>query len=474
MPNNKLLVVEDDVSVRSLFVDVLQASNYQVLEAGDGKQALELLAKQQVGLVLCDEKMSPMDGSTFLREVCMRLPGLPVLMISGYATVKLAVDAIHHGAVDYLVKPVGAHELIEAVKKYLPEEGPEFLPPDNASGDGDKLIAVDPRTLSLLALAQRAASTNTTVLLHGASGVGKEVLARYLHNHSSHRDGPFVAINCAAIPATMLEAVLFGYEKGAFTGALNRAPGKFESAQNGTLLLDEISEMDLDLQAKLLRVLQERELEPLGGRHTIKLNVRIIATTNRNLANEVSEGRFRQDLFYRLSVFPLEIPTLAERPADIIPLAEHILRRIAKESGKNLAQLATPAKQSLIGYHWPGNVRELENVLQRAMILSDGSQLQASHLKFDAVSVARFSTAPYSVPKESGHWPSPSQYTPCENLRSALQERESEQLLDVLRASANRTEAATSLGISERTLRYKLSRLRESGVSIPRHSRLSA
>ena len=462
MPNRRILVVEDDVSLRSLFADILRTADLEVIEAEEGGEALRVLSAEKVGLVLCDEKMSPMDGSAFLREVQRRLPGLPVLMISGYATVKLAVEAIHHGAVDYLVKPIGAAELLEAVDKYLPRDSAGGQAACGGTPNGMELVAVDPRSRELRAMADRAATTNTTVLLQGASGVGKEVVARHIHRQSERAAGPFVAINCAAIPSTMLEAVLFGYEKGAFTGALNRVVGKFESAQQGTLLLDEISEMELDLQAKLLRVLQEKEVERLGGRETIKLDVRIIATTNRNLSREVQEGGFRSDLFYRLSVFPLEIPSLAERPGDILPLTQHILRRLARDEQKQITGLAEEAERALLGYHWPGNVRELENVLQRALILADGSRLRASHLKFDGQRPADWGGAA-SLAREASQ----------ENLRAALQEKESEQLLQALRGSRCRKEAAEQLGISERTLRYKLSRLRESGVPIPRH-RMSA
>lgn len=461
MPNRKILLVEDDCSLRSLFADILRTADFEVLEAREGSMALDLLARQRVGLVLCDEKMAPMDGSTFLREVRGKIPGLPVLMISGYATIKLAVDAIHQGAVDYLVKPVMARELLAAVEKYL---APELA---DAAGDfstdafcTDTLVAVDGKTIALLTLARRAAATSTTVLLSGASGVGKEVIARFIHNHSQHRAGPFIGINCAAIPATMLEAVLFGYEKGAFTGALHAAPGKFELAQDGTLLLDEISEMNLDLQAKLLRVLQERELERLGSSQTIRLNARILATTNRDLAGEVAAGRFRQDLYYRLNVFPLLLPPLAERPADILPLAQRILARIGQESGRNLAQLSLHAQQALTSYHWPGNVRELENVLQRAVILADGSRLQGSHLKFDHT--------PQATTKPRAGLPT------TDNLRATLLEKESEQLLEALTLTASRREAASLLGISERTLRYKVSRLRGMGMRIPHSRRLMA
>jgi two-component system, response regulator FlrC len=314
----------------------------------------------------------------------------------------------------------------------------------------DGFVAADVRTLELKDLARRVAATEVTVMINGASGTGKEVLARFIHAQSARAGGPFVAINCAAIPDTLLEATLFGYEKGAFTGAQRSTPGKFEQAQGGTLLLDEISELDLGLQAKLLRVLQERELERVGGHETIELDVRVLATSNRNLREEVAAGRFREDLFYRLNVFPLTLAPLRERPRDILPLAQALLQRRAPP-GEPVPVLSPEAAERLLEQRWPGNVRELDNVMQRALVLRRGQGIQAADLCFEeprAVAVAAEAAVGLSA-----------------DLRSV----EGERILAALhRVNGSRASAAELLGISPRTLRYKLARLREAGAAIPR------
>ncbi|MDR2876846.1 MAG: sigma-54 dependent transcriptional regulator [Chromatiales bacterium] len=320
----------------------------------------------------------------------------------------------------------------------------------------DGMVSVDPRSSHLTALARRVASTDATVMITGESGVGKEVLARYIHRHSSRAQGPFIAINCAAIPDNMLEATLFGYEKGAFTGAYAAAPGKFEQAQNGTLLLDEITEMDLGLQAKLLRVLQEREVERLGARRPITLNVRVLATSNRTLLDEVAAGRFREDLFYRLNVFPLRLPALRERAADILPLARRLLARGAKSQGRDAAQLAPQAEARLLAHTWPGNVRELDNVLQRALILQPGTVITAEDLQFERCGAPMATAAMTQMQVQSGG-----------DLDAELRDRECTVLTEALRSvRGNRKAAAEVLGISERTLRYKLARMRKAGLEV--------
>ncbi len=320
---------------------------------------------------------------------------------------------------------------------------------DPAPASADGFVAEDVRTRELKELARRVAATEVTVMITGPSGTGKEVLARFIHDQSARSGGPFVAINCAAIPETLLEATLFGYEKGAFTGAQRATPGKFEQAQGGTLLLDEISEMDLGLQAKLLRVLQERELERVGSHDTIELDVRVLATSNRNLREEVAAGRFREDLFYRLNVFPLNLPPLRERPRDILPLAERLLRRRAVP-GEPPPALAPAAIDTLLAHSWPGNVRELDNVMQRALVLNRDGVIEPADLCFEE----RTADAAATVAR---------------GLAADLRSVEGQRILDALSASGgSRASAAELLGISPRTLRYKLARLREAGTAIPR------
>jgi two-component system response regulator FlrC len=323
-----------------------------------------------------------------------------------------------------------------------------------------ELVACSPISRRLADLARRVAASDCTVLIVGESGTGKEVLARYVHRHSTRASKPFIAVNCAAIPETMLEAMLFGYERGAFTGAQAAHPGKFEQAQGGTLLLDEVTEMSLGLQAKLLRVLQEREVERLGARTSITLDVRVLATTNRRLREEVSAGRFREDLFYRLNVFPLAIAPLSMRRDDVLPLAMQLLAARC-QPGKRIPALSADAAHLLLTYNWPGNVRELDNLLQRALILVNGPVIEPEHIQFELLSEAlQGITLPAPVPSEA---PQPA----AASLASSLNETEKDLILEALRTGNGRREAAERLGISPRTLRHKLARLREAGVDVP-------
>ncbi len=329
------------------------------------------------------------------------------------------------------------------------------LAANSAALSGPEPVACAASSQRLLELARRVALTDCTVLIWGESGTGKEVLARYIHRRSQRATGPFVGINCAAIPENMLEAMLFGYERGSFTGAHSAHPGKFEQAQGGTLLLDEVTEMPLGLQAKLLRVLQEREVERLGARETISLDVRVIATTNRRLREEVAAGRFREDLYYRLNVFPLAIAPLRLRRDDVLPLAMQLLTAHCRPGGQ-IPALSAAAAHRLLTYEWPGNVRELDNLLQRALILLNGSVIDAEHIQFE---LANEATEPREIPLDDGTLGS---------LAGSLIQAERDLILDALKSGqGNRREAAERLGISPRTLRYKLARLREAGVEVP-------
>ncbi|MBD2858430.1 sigma-54-dependent Fis family transcriptional regulator [Spongiibacter sp. KMU-158] len=344
------------------------------------------------------------------------------------------------------------------------------------------LIVADPKSQLVLGLAGRVAETNATVLLAGHSGVGKEVYARFIHAHSSRREQAFIAVNCAAIPEQMLEAMLFGYEKGAFTGALTAHPGKFEQANGGTLLLDEISEMDIGLQAKLLRAIQEREIERLGSTKTIKLDVRLIATTNRDLKQQVKDGEFREDLFYRLSVFPIAIPALKDRPADILPLASYFISRDRHVHNPD-NMLTREAIAKLQAYNWPGNVRELDNVIQRALILRQGQRIQAEDIQFDIG--LDFNESLYSAVASTDAFAEPRQDAPSETgfhrdtgltvadefahepqLDAAMRDQEMRLIDQALKEGKSKKHAAEILGISPRTLRYKIARLREQGCAI--------
>ena len=450
MVMNRILIVEDDDYLREALCDTLSLTGHNTTGVADGYQALRELKSDNYALVVSDVHMEPMDGHSLLKSVKQQFPKVPVVMMTAYGTIEKAVDAMRLGADDYLVKPFEADALGKLIKRLLPESS-------QALGADDGLIACDGKMEALKSLAARVAQSEATVLLNGESGVGKEVFAGYIHQQSSRADGPFVAINCAAIPENMLESVLFGYEKGAFTGAHHSHPGKFEQAQNGTLLLDEISEMDLSLQAKLLRVLQEKEVERLGGRKTIALNVRVLATTNRNLREEVAAGRFREDLFYRLNVFPLRIPPLRERVADIVPISRALIKKHCAGKGST-PQLTPEAEQKLVSHTWPGNVRELDNVIQRALILMSDELIRAEDIQCESACVD-------CIP------PSAMAYVDDEQdsiLVSDLKDREQQLILEALRAGkGSRKYAAERLGISPRTLRYKLARMREAGISVP-------
>ncbi|OOZ42122.1 sigma-54-dependent Fis family transcriptional regulator [Solemya pervernicosa gill symbiont] len=452
MSNSTILVVEDDRSLREALVDTLEFSGYQVEAAHDGCMALEMIDNDEIAMVVSDIQMPEMDGMSLLRKVKAKRPDMPVILMTAYGTIEDAVSAMRVGAADYLVKPFEADALVEMVARFV-----SIAHCDESSGD---YIAEDSRSRDMLELARRVAGSDVSVMITGKSGTGKEVLARFIHHNSNSAKGPFIAINCAAIPENMLEAMLFGYEKGAFTGAYRATPGKFEMAQGGTLLLDEVSEMPLALQAKLLRVLQEREVERVGGHRIIPLNVRVLATSNRNLREEVAAGRFREDLFYRLNVFPLHLHPLSRRPDDIVPLTELFVRKYSLDSG-NVPALSYGARARLTAYPWPGNVRELENVVQRALIMTIGGEIQGEDLHFEVDN--ELPGQGEAIAQISGSEPEP-----ASKLNEDLKTREQRLIVDALRnGNGNRTRAAEELGISPRTLRYKLARLREAGVELP-------
>ncbi|MBU3003248.1 sigma-54-dependent transcriptional regulator [Paraglaciecola arctica] len=445
----KVLIVEDDAGLREALVDTLLLGGYQVIEADSGEQAMIKLSEHSVDLVVSDIQMGGMSGLSLLKNIKNKYPNLAILLMTAYATIDDAVQAMRDGATDYLSKPFAPEVLLNLVGRYAPAQKVESWTP----------VAEDPMSLQLLTLAKKVARSEATVMVLGPSGSGKEVLARFIHDQSNRRHENFVAINCAAIPENMLEATLFGYEKGAFTGAIQACPGKFEQAQGGTILLDEISEMDLNLQVKLLRVLQEKEVERLGGRKTIALDVRVIATSNRNLKQTVDLGEFREDLYYRLNVFPLTWLPLDKRAGDIIPLAEHLIERHCQKQGNEILKLTVAGRSKLLQHNWPGNVRELENVIQRALILSDGNHIDAQDLLIEhdlSASISAPSGEDSSFEEDNS------------KLGSELRQQEHQIILDTLQScKGRRKDVAQRLGISPRTLRYKLAKMREVGIELP-------
>ncbi|MGS0544787.1 sigma-54-dependent Fis family transcriptional regulator [Pseudomonas sp. Y5-11] len=453
----KVLLVEDDRSLREALADTLLLAGHDYHAVGSAEEALQAVEREAFSLVVSDVNMPGMDGHQLLGLLRARQPQLPVLLMTAHGAVERAVDAMRQGAADYLVKPFEPKALLDLVSRH-------------ALGcvsvaDSDGPVAVEPASAQLLELAARVARSDSTVLISGESGTGKEVLARYIHQQSHRASLPFIAINCAAIPDNMLEATLFGHEKGSFTGAIAAQPGKFEQADGGTLLLDEISEMPLGLQAKLLRVLQEREVERVGARKPIALDIRVVATTNRDLAGEVAAGRFREDLFYRLSVFPLAWRPLRERTADILPLAERLLNKHVNKMKHAPAKLSPEAQVCLTGYPWPGNVRELDNAIQRALILQQGGLIQPQD--FCLTGAVTFGTAPSVVPVQPLVREIEVEAESAGALGDDLRRREFQMIIDTLRTErGRRKEAAEKLGISPRTLRYKLAQMRDAGMDV--------
>lgn len=439
-----ILVVEDDANLREAIKETLLLSDYLVSDLDSGDSALEFLAQNTCDLVISDVNMPGIDGYQLLRRIAAEHPQLPVLIMTAYGSISNAVQAIRNGAVDFLEKPFSTEKLLGVVDKYVK---PQFV-------DDQEPVAEDAETRRVFQLAKKVAQTDSSVMIMGESGTGKEVLARFIHGQSPRAKQPFVAINCAAIPENMLEATLFGYEKGSFTGAHQSSAGKFEQANGGTLLLDEISEMDVSLQAKLLRVLQEKEVERIGGKKPIALDVRVLATTNRNLRAEVEKGNFREDLYYRLCVFPLTWRPLRERRDDIIPLA---LRMIAQKQKSGAIQLDASAQHRLLGHDWPGNIRELDNVIQRALILCNDSIITAEDI-FIPEDDMPGALDDFDLEDEGNSM-----------LGEDLKKREFELILETLRAvGGSKKHTAEKLGISPRTLRYKLARMRESGIDVER------
>ena len=376
-----ILIVEDDHVLSEAIVETLKIHGYHGKTVYSEMEALSMLSRENFGMLISDVNLGVgNEGIDLLEKIKTFNPSMPVLIMTAYASIENAVKAMQSGAVDYLVKPFIPESLISLIQRYSLSMVQKSEQP----------IAESNCMKNILNMVERVATTPVTMLLTGASGTGKEVIAKYIHKCSDYNNGPFIAVNCAAIPENMLEALLFGYEKGAFTGAYNSSAGKFELAQNGTLLLDEISEMPLLLQAKILRVLQEKEVERLGAKKTISLNLRIIAATNKDLREEVKKKKFREDLFFKLNVFPIDIPPLNARKEDILPLASRILALQAEQFACKIPELTKEAEEHLLNRKWLGNVRELENVIQRAMLLKSGDKIDRRELligDFDEVAL---------------------------------------------------------------------------------------
>jgi len=464
-----VMIVEDDAGLREAICVTLDLHQitYQAFE--NAESALMAFNKQEYSLVVSDFRLPGMDGLTLLRSIRKKVPQLPVVIMTAFAEAKLAVEALQTGARDFLIKPFQPEHLVGVIARYQPAV-------DTVSnGGGQPIVARGSATLSVLSRCQRVATTNATVLLTGESGVGKDVFARQIHARSSRSAKPYIAINCAAIPETLLESTLFGFERGAFTGAVKPQEGKFETANSGTLFLDEIGELPIELQAKLLRVIQDRVVERIGSTKSQEVDVRIIAATNRDLLERVSAGKFREDLYYRLAVFPIAIPPLRERMEDVIPMAELFLERYGNTMGRPGLALSEDAKAAINAHRWPGNVRELENAMQRALLLCDGDRVMPEHLELKTVAGwvterGRLAVNPLGGgPGDFPDWGMESPQAGADFARfrdrpADLETVEREHILRVLKTTGgNRKKAIDILGISERALRYKLKDYKEKG-----------
>ena len=441
-----ILIVEDEAKMLRVLELHLAGEGFTTHTAQDAEAGLKILNRENVDLVVTDFKLPGKDGLEFLQAIKKVDAAMPVVVMTAYGNVETAVEVMKAGGSDYILKPFPLAELSLVVRKEL--DGRRLRDENRALREAvghrysyRNIVARSAKMQEVLALIERVAPTNSTVLLGGESGVGKDLIARAIHEHSRRAAGPFVKINCTAIPENLLESELFGYEKGAFTGATATKPGKFELADGGTIFLDEIGDVPPSIQVKLLRVLQEREFERLGGTKTLKVDVRLVAATNRNLRAALEQGTFREDLFYRLNVVPIDIPPLREHKDDIPLLAEHFLARFAKESGKPLREISPDAMQRMMNFHWPGNVRELENIIERGVTLSTGNILDVADIHFDM--------APAALPAANAFLP--------EGM--TLEQWEDQMILEALRrADGNKSQAARLLGLSRNALRYRLSK----------------
>ncbi|HEY3757037.1 MAG TPA: sigma-54 dependent transcriptional regulator [Opitutaceae bacterium] len=488
MSFEKVLLIEDEAVVRNMLQETFLRRKCSVNTAASLADAASAIARESYDLVMLDIRLPDGDGQSFLEQLAA-LPERPlVIVITGYGSIESAVACMRAGAFDYVMKPFSPSQIDVILKKA--QSFRQLLQVNrllsDPGDDGDGLVGRSPAMSRLRQLIERVAPTDATVFVSGESGTGKEMIAREIYRRSPRRQHPFIKVNCASISETLIESEFFGHERGAFTGATERREGRFELAHNGTLLLDEVSEISGPLQAKLLRVLQEREFERVGGNRTIKVNVRILATSNRDLLRNVEEGNFRHDLYYRLNVFPVIVPPLRERPEDILLLADHFLRRFARKHGIKVTGYAESARRAMMAYRWPGNVRELQNVVERAVILSEsGRQVTAVALGlpvpdgpvdlpadipvdeeapnvFEPVGTAQSRSAAARAPEPVGVGVTDSTggvlsiaALEKQAIRAALAQTE-----------GNRTQAATLLGISIRTLRNKLQEYREAGDPI--------
>jgi len=443
---HRILIVEDEAKLRRVIELQLQSAGFEVDKAASAEEAMKLT--DRADLILTDLRLPGMDGLELMSLLRRQNSGTPVIVMTAFGTVESAVQAMKSGAVDFLPKPFSLDHLMAVIQKALEvralrDENMKLKEELGRRYEFENIVGRSPAMQEIFSTVTRVAPTRATVLIAGESGVGKDLIARAIHYHSPRRDKPFVKINCTAIPENLMESELFGYEKGAFTGAVNSKPGKFELADGGTAFLDEIGDVPGNVQVKLLRVLQEREFERLGSNKTRQIDVRIVAATNQDLRAALEQGTFREDLYYRLNVVPVNVPPLRERKEDIPFLAHHFVRKLARDAGAMVESITEAAIRKLMEYHWPGNVRELENVIERSLVLCRGTTLDAGDIKLDTSAKPRVPSAGYSLPDGL----TLDEYEQA-LIREALQ-----------RAGGNKSQAARLLGLTRNALRYRLSQM---------------
>ena len=466
---HKVWLADDDEAIRIVLEESLRDAGFDIRTFETATDLIENLANEKPDLILTDVQMPGMHGYDLLKHINNNFSDLPVIIMTAFADMQAAIDSYGSGAFEYIPKPFDLNETIQIIRRALEKKpstkGLKSAPKTDIIGKAQSMQIVF-RAIGKLS------NTNATVLVQGESGTGKELIAKSLHKNSPRHDMPFIALNMADIPKELVESELFGHEKGAFTGAIDQKKGKFEIAKGGTLFLDEIGEMSFHLQAKLLRILQERNVTRLGGQKPIDLDIRIVAATNRNLKTAIIERSFREDLYFRLSAFKITIPALKQRPLDILPLAEQFITQQGM-SGSRIS-LSDDAQKSLIEYHWPGNVRELQNVVMRALVLTQQNVIDSSHLVFDDITISD-QQENFDVGQPGKSAPNLDELdmvstarTVSEPLSKAIKSREYQAIMAALQNSRNREQAAEVLGISARTLRHKLQRLREQGMAVTR------
>ncbi len=457
----QILVADDEVNLRRVLSLQLQGDGYEVHAVADGQEAIDALKEHHIDAVITDLRMPRVDGLGLLRHCAEHHPDLPVILITAHGTVDTAVEALRHGAFDYITKPFDMTEIRSVVAKALRtgDVRAREVQLEGLDQGRYRIIGASQMMREIYAILEKVADTTATVLITGESGTGKELIARALHDNSSRKGQSFIRVNCGAIPRDLMEAELFGYERGAFTGAVTSKPGRFELASGGTLFLDEIAEIPIDMQVKLLRAIQEGEIDRVGGIKPITVDVRLIAATNRDLKREIAAGRFREDLYYRLNVVPIHLPPLRERRSDIPLLVDHFLAIHAQRFKKPASHFSPEAREALVSYAWPGNIRELENVIERCVLLSDGDVIEPANLPPEVRGAATESGAP-AAPEEADEGGDATPGGLKEQVREATTKLERELIVKALaQTNTNVTQAARLLKISRKSLQIKMKEL---------------